>query len=203
MPVYFRLGCHYDTSIGYIDPSEGVPKTMRWRAPISALPIALTLMGATYAIGQNPVYELAAKPQSARVTIMALSDSSHSAAYAGNQEVYLADIELKRGSHQLAKLVDTYPSAATPIRRAILTERYPLRMQLVRNEDCDTTGQSFFLGDDDANLFDASSRKVLKDNAAVRIPCFNVMHNATRLGKMRIPPALAVQGSGVARENGV
>jgi hypothetical protein len=153
-------------------------------------------MGAAYAIAQNPVYELAAKPQSARVTIMALSASMHSAAYAGNQEVYLANIELKGGSHQLAKLVDTYPPAARPIRRAILAERYPLRMRLVRNEDCDTSGQSFFLGEDDANLFDASSRNVLKDNAAVRIPCFNVLHNATRLGKMSTPTSLAVQRSG-------
>jgi hypothetical protein len=168
---------------------------MRWKAVIPALPIALTLMGATYAIGQNPVYELAAKPQSARVTIMALSASLHSAAYAGNQEVYLADIELKGGSHQLAKLIDAYPSAARPIRRAILAERYPLRMRLFRNEDCDTTGQSFFMGDDDANLFDASSRKVLKDNAAVTIPCFTVVHNATRLGKMSIPTPLAIQGT--------
>jgi hypothetical protein len=169
---------------------------MRWRAPVPALPIALTLMGAAYAIGQNPVYELAAKQQSAGVTIMALSASLHSAAYAGRQDVYLADIELKGKPHQLAKLVDTYPSSGLPIRRAILAERYPLRMRLVRNEDCDTSGQSFFLGDDDANLFDASSRNVLKDNAAVRIPCFNVMHNATQLGKMSTPTSLTVQRSG-------
>jgi hypothetical protein len=166
---------------------------MQWRASI---PAVLILVAAISTIGQNPVYEPEAKPLGARVTIMALSDSSHSAAYAGNQEVYLANIELKRGSHQLAKLVDTYPSAATPIRRAILTERSPLRMRLVRNEDCDTSGQSFFLGDDDANLFDASSRKVLEDNAAVRIPCFDVMHNATRLGKMRTSTSLTVQRPG-------
>ena len=167
---------------------------MRRRAPIPALPVALTLMGAAYAIGQNPVYELAAKPQSAQVTIMALSASSHSA-YAGRQDVYLADIELK-GSHQLAKLVDTYPSSGMPIRRVILTERYPLRMRLFRNEDCDATGQSFFLGDDDANLFDASTRKVLKDSAAVVIPCFDVVHNSTRLEKTRIPAMFAGQGYG-------
>jgi hypothetical protein len=160
---------------------------------IPALPIVLTLMGAAYAIGQNPVYELAAKPQSARVAIMALSASSHSY-YADTQEVYLADIEFKGRSHQLAKLIDTHPPAASPIRRAILTARYPLRMQLFRNEDCDTTGQSFFLGGDDANLFDANIRNVLKNNAA--IPCFNVMHNATRLEQMSIPAPLAGEGSG-------
>jgi hypothetical protein len=170
-----------------------IPKTMQWRVSIPAL---LALVAATSAIGQNPVYESTAKPLSARVTIMALSASLHSAAYAGNQEVYLADIELKGGSHQLAKLVDTYPPAARPVRRAILAERYPLRMQLFRNEDCDTTGQRFFLGDDDSNLFDVSSRKVLKENAAVTIPCFDVIHDATRQEKTSIPTSLASQRSG-------
>ena len=70
-----------------------------------------------------------------------------------------------------------------PIRLAILTERHLLRMRLLRNADCDTTGQSFFLGTDDANLFDAGPRDALKDNAAVTIPCFNVVHDATRLAK--------------------
>jgi hypothetical protein len=149
---------------------------------IPALPIVMTLMGAAYAIGQNKVYELApaSKPLSARVTIMALSASSHSY-YADSQDVYLADIKFKGRLHQLAKLVDTHSPAAMPIRRAILTEHYPLQMQLFRNEDCDTTGQGFFLGDDDANLFDANSRNVLTTNAAVTIPCFNVMHDATQI----------------------
>jgi hypothetical protein len=159
---------------------------MRLKAPIPALPIALTLMGAAYAVGQNPAYELAAKPQSAKVTIMALSVSSHSF-YGDTQEVYLAKIEFKGRSQQLAKLVDSHPSAARPIRQSILTKNYPLRMQLFRNEDCDTTGQSFFLGNDDANLFDANSRNVLKNNAAITIPCFNVMHDATQLEQMSIP----------------
>jgi hypothetical protein len=59
-----------------------------------------------YAIGQNPVYEIAAKPQSAKVMIMAIGTSLHPS-YARRQEVYLADIELTGKSHQLAKLIDT------------------------------------------------------------------------------------------------
>jgi hypothetical protein len=161
---------------------------------IAVLPIVLTPIGKVSAIGQNPVYEPAAKPQSAKVTILALSASLHSV-YTATQEVYLADVEFKGRSHQLAKLVDTYPSAEQPIRRAILTEHHPLRMQLFRNEDCDATGQSFFLGDNDANLFDANSRNLLKNDAGATIPCYNVMHNATRLEQMSVPTPPTGEGS--------
>jgi len=156
--------------------------TMRSLPYTRALLIALSLMGTAYALCQNPVYELAAKQQTAMVTIMALSASVH-AGTANSEEVYLADVELNGRSHQLAKLVDTYSSSGIPIRRAILTERHLLRMRLLRNADCDATGQSFFIGTDDANVFDAATRDALKNNAAVTIPCFNVIHDATRLAK--------------------
>jgi hypothetical protein len=146
------------------------------------LPVVLILLGEASTFSQNSVYELAAKPQKAEVSILAISSSVHSGA-SGNQEIYLADIRLKGNTHQMAKLVDTYSSISMPIQRAVLADRHLLHMTLIRDQECDATGQSFFLAPGDHNIFDASTRSVLNDQAAERIPCFNVIHDATRLAK--------------------
>jgi hypothetical protein len=57
-------------------------------------------------------------------------------------------------------------------------------MKLTRNPECDATGQSFFLAPGDSNIFDASTRSVLNDQATGKIPCFNVVRDATRLAKL-------------------
>jgi hypothetical protein len=49
---------------------------------------------------------------------------------------------LKGGAHQMAKLVDAYPSLYLSIQRSILADRHLLRMILVRNQDCDSIGKS-------------------------------------------------------------
>jgi hypothetical protein len=156
--------------------------TMRSLAYTRALLLALPLMGATCSLAQNPVFELAAKQQSAKVTIMAISVSVHHG-YAGNREVYLADVELKGSSHQLAKVVDSYAASGVPIRRSILAERHVLEMRLIRDAECDTTGRDFFLGADDANLFDGATRAALQEKASAILPCFTAVHDATRLAK--------------------
>jgi hypothetical protein len=83
----------------------------------------------------------------------------------------------------MAKLVDAYPSIYFPIQRSVLADRHLLRMTLVRNPDCDSIGKSFFLAADETNIFDPSARSALNDQASERIPCFNVIHDATRLAK--------------------
>jgi hypothetical protein len=142
----------------------------------------LTFLGATGAIAENPVYDFTAKQQKAEVSILAISSSVHSGA-GGNQEIYLANIVLRGGAHQMAKLVDAYPSLYFSIQRSILTDRHLLRMTLVRNTTCDSIGKGFFLEPDDTNIFDPSARSALNDQASERIPCFKVIHDATRLAK--------------------
>jgi hypothetical protein len=143
--------------------------------------IAVAVVGEAFAYARNPAYDLQAKRQRSAVGILAISTSIHWGS--GNQEVYLADVSHKGNAHQLAKLVDTYPSIDRPILRLVLAERHLLQMTLIRNPECDTTGQSFFLGTGDANIFDAETRRILQDHSPETIPCFTVVHEATRLSK--------------------
>ena len=143
--------------------------------------IALAAVGESVVSAQNPAYDFRAKPQTYAVGILAISTSVHQGS--GNQEVYLADVSHKGTTHQLAKLVDTYPSNGRPILRLVLAERRLLQMTLIRNPECDSTGQSFFLGTGDANIFDVKTRRTLQDHSSEMIPCFAVVHEATRLTK--------------------
>ncbi len=70
---------------------------------------------------QNPVYELYAKPLRVQVNVPATGTFFH-AGFAGSQEVYLAEVSSKGSEHQLAKLVDTYPSIQSPILRTVLID---------------------------------------------------------------------------------
>jgi hypothetical protein len=124
------------------------------------------------------------KVQLGRSSLPCRLSSSRRAWFSANQEIYLADINIKGNAHQMVKLVHTYPSMALPIQRSVLEDRHLLRMKLTRNPECDATGQSFFLAPGDSNIFDASTRSVLNDQATGKIPCFNVVHDATRLAKL-------------------
>jgi hypothetical protein len=147
-----------------------------------SLLIVLSLGGAN-SRGQNPVYELTARRQTATVTIMAISAAVHHPAYGGNLDVYLADIEFKGEPKQLAVLMDTYPRDGLPIRRPILTELHVLQMTLTRDSTCDTTSQRLFIPADDSNIFAEGTRNTLKEMATGKLPCFSVIHDSTRLSK--------------------
>jgi hypothetical protein len=142
----------------------------------------LTLLEMTAASGQNPVYDLSSKPHKATVSILAMSISVH--VDGGSQQIYLADISLKNDAHQLAKLVDN-SYGGTPILHSVLADRRLLRMQLIRNPDCDATGQSFFLRRGVSDVFDTATPENLADHAAESIPCYKVVHQATRLAKVK------------------
>lgn len=145
------------------------------------LSLALVLLRASCGFAENPVYDYAAKHQKAEVSVLAISSSIHQSS--GNQEIYLADIHLNGTAHQMAKLVDVYPPMDMPIQRSVLIDRHVLRVTLTRNPECDATGQSFFLALGDSNIFDASTRSALNQQASEKIPCYNVLHGATRLAK--------------------
>jgi hypothetical protein len=146
------------------------------------VPLVLIFLGTGVVIAQNPVYNFAAKPHKAEVKVLAISSSTHSGV-SGNQEIYLAEVRFKGTTLQIAKLVDTYQSTGFAIRRSVLTDRHLLRMTLVRNPDCDSTGESFFLPAGDSNVFDSSAGSALSERASENIPCFMVVHEATRLAK--------------------
>ncbi len=144
--------------------------------------VLLFFFGAIAVSAQNSVYDLKTKPQKATVSILALSASVH--AGSGSHQIYLADVSLKNDPHRLAKLVDN-AYGGLPILRSILVERRLLKMTLIRNPDCDTTGRNFFLQRDDTNIFDTATRTSLEEHAADTIPCFNVVHQDTRLAKVK------------------
>jgi hypothetical protein len=119
------------------------------------LSLCSLLPGSLYAVGQNPVYDLNAKSEAVQVSIQATSTSVHQN-FAGSQEAYLASISSKRDAHQLAKLVDVYPSSERPIRRALLIEGHLFRMKLTRDLECDAAGSAFFLGTE-SSIFDVDA----------------------------------------------
>jgi hypothetical protein len=166
-------------SLASVLPHERL--TMRSASFIRVLPIALAGLVNVCAAGQSPAYDMHAKQRRSTATIHAVSTSVHMAS--GNQEVYLADVSFKGTAHQLAKLVDTYSSGGSPILRSVLLEQRLLQMTLIRNPSCDATGQSFFLGASDSNIFDMGTRRTLKEHASETIPCFTVVHDATQLAK--------------------
>jgi hypothetical protein len=122
-----------------------------------------------------------AKAHKATVSILAVSTSTHQS-WAGNQDVYLADISIKDGDHQLAKVVDQYEGYGYPIRPAVLRDRELLKMQIVRVTECDTLGSKIFLPAD-ARVFDASTRDTLRSHAGDMIPCYRTLHKTIKIIK--------------------
>ena len=132
-------------------------------------------------LAQNPVYDIPAKGIVANVSIMAIGTSIHQA-FAGNQETYLADVALKDG-HQTARLIDLYSGNGNAIRRSLLTDRREFVMRLIRKPSCDIAANKFFLGRTDYDIFDTASRTALAQNGDNPIPCYMVVHEATRLAR--------------------
>jgi len=135
----------------------------------------------TTASGQNAVYNVPVHPVIAAVKILALGNSVN--VYTSREEIYLATVSTRRDNYQLAKLIDAYSSDGNPILRSFLIQHRQLRMALVRSPSCDSTARGFFLDAGDENIFDVSARSELLNNGADLIPCYTVIHAATRLSK--------------------
>jgi hypothetical protein len=154
----------------------------RWPSMLScALLIGVAVMGVATAVGQDRAYVLRDEQVPAKVDILALS-TSVTVAF-NRAEVYLAVVSTDGGAARLAKLVDSYSPDGNPILRSVLVERRQLRMTLIRKPECDSLARSFFLSSGDENIFDVSSRSELLSRGADMLPCFTVIHAATRLGK--------------------
>ena len=144
--------------------------------------LGILFAGAMAASAAKPTpFTNQSKPMHTAVRILALSSSSRQS-FAGNQDVYLADIELK-GQHQFVKLVDQYPGFGLPIRPDLLHGQQMFSMKITREPECDAQGATIFLRQGDAVLFDASVRDTLATHAADAIPCYKTLHQTIKLRK--------------------
>ncbi len=152
---------------------------MRVLTPLRVVLLLVSSFAVTHSQCQNRAYDAAARSHIANVQILALSTSVHQG-FAGNEDVFLAEVSFRGRKSVLAKLTDFYPTYESPIRHSELTQRHALRMSLRPDAECETTGGAFFLGAF-SELFDAGVAERLSDDRKQVIPCFKVDHVATRL----------------------
>lgn len=122
------------------------------------------------------------KPVKATVRILAISSSSRQN-FAGNQEIYLADVQVKDGEHQFARLVDQYPGFGLPIRTSLLQARTTFAMLVTREPECDITGAQIFLHPGTGGVYDSSVRTSLQAHESIAVPCFKTLHQTIALPK--------------------
>lgn len=122
------------------------------------------------------------RPKMATVTMLAVSSSSRQS-FAGNQEIYLADVQRKDGVHEFVRLIDQYPGYGLPIRDSLLRERVPLTMKVTREPECDVPGAQIFLATSDTVVFNAAVREQLMTHQAELVPCYRSLHSTIRISK--------------------
>lgn len=122
------------------------------------------------------------KPLKATVRILAISSSSRQS-FAGNQDIYLADVQVKGGDHRFARIIDQYPGFGLPIRQSLLRDRTTFTMQVTREPECDVPGAKVFLHAGDTGIFDGSVRDSLATHATDAIPCFRSVHQSIQIAK--------------------
>jgi len=131
---------------------------------------------------QDIVYKASQKGATAKVSIYALNNYVHQA-FAGNEDIYLADVTFKNAPHQTARLVDLYSGYGSPIRHTLLADRRLFEMRLIRTPDCDTPARSMLLGTYDQNIFDQGAHTALAGDPEASIPCFRIVHEDTKILK--------------------
>ena len=147
-----------------------------WFAAVSAVCVCTAWAARPSAFGNQ------SKPLKATVQILAISSSSRQS-FAGNQDVYLADVELKDGSHQFARLIDQYPGFALPIRTSLLNTRPLLTLQVTREPECDIRGAQIYLAQSGSAIFNGSVRDSLESRVDQVVPCFRTLHQTIRVPK--------------------
>ena len=138
-------------------------------------------VAAAFAATKPSAFGNQSKPMPASVRILAISSSSRQS-FAGNEDIYLADVQVKGGDHRFARLIDQYPGFGLPIRVSLLRDRTEFTMQVTREPECDVQGAKVFLHSGDAGIFDGSVRDSLATHAADAIPCFRSVHQSIKIG---------------------
>jgi hypothetical protein len=121
------------------------------------------------------------KPMTATVSILAMSSSSRQS-FAGNQEIYLATVDVK-GERRLARVIDQYPGFGLPIRTSLLRDRAIFKMKVTREPECDVPGAKIFLNQGDSAIFDGSVRDSLRTHANDSVPCYKALHQTIEIAK--------------------
>ncbi len=129
---------------------------------------------------QNPVFNLYPKPIRATIEILAISSSTRQG-FAGNQDTYLALVKAKDDRNLLIKLVDRYRDADRGVRRSVLEEHRLLRVQLIREDACDTPASTFHISSRSGDVFNPSSASRLQTQPSRNLSCFVMEHERTQL----------------------
>ncbi len=124
------------------------------------------------------------KPKHATVTMLAVSTSSRQS-FAGNREIYLADLATGKGEHQFVRLIDQYPGYGLPIRDSLLRDQTLFNLKVTREPECDLPGSQIVLAPTDRVVFNASVRDTLATHQADLVPCYKALHNTIRLAKTK------------------
>jgi hypothetical protein len=114
------------------------------------------------------------KPEKATATILALSSSSRQT-FAGDQEIYLADLEIK-GEHQFVRLIDQYPGFGLPIELSLIKSRTVFKLQVTREPECDVPGSQIYLRQGESVIFNGSVRDSLASRQTEPVPCYKTLH---------------------------
>ena len=132
--------------------------------------------------GKPSAFGTQSKPMQATVQILAVSSSSRQN-FAGNQDVYLAEVQVKGGERQFARVIDQYPGFGLPIQRSLLRDKTAFMMKLTREPECDVPGSEVYLRRTGGQIFDGSVRDTLRSRASESIPCFRTLHQTIKLAK--------------------
>jgi hypothetical protein len=159
--------------LGRISNIEGLMKH------IACYVLLAGLMSLAADASQRSAFDSFSKPESVKVRILAISTSIRSRS--GNQEVYLGDIMLTTGQHRLVKMIDNYPDYESRISVNLLQEQPLLKMKVVRDPSCDSTGGTFFLPSDESQLFDATARTSLAGSHTDAVQCFRINHRTIQV----------------------
>lgn len=146
--------------------------------------VAVVLLGPSSPAERPSPFTNQSKPFSAQVTMLALSSSSRQS-FAGNQEIYLADLQTKSGEHRFVRLIDQYPGYGLPIRDSLLRSRTLFNMRVTREPECDVPGSQIFLAPTDAVVFNASTRGSLQEHGSDLVPCYKTLHSTIQIAKVK------------------
>ena len=144
----------------------------------------LVSAGGVHAAERQSPFTNQSRPLPAQVTMLAVSSSSRQN-FAGNQEIYLADLQTKQGDHQFVRLIDQYPGYGLPIRDALLRDRTLFTMRVTREPECDLPGTQIYLAPTEQVVFSGSARDSLQSRGAELIPCYRALHSTIRIAKLK------------------
>lgn len=141
----------------------------------AAIALVVALLPLHAGLAERPsAFTNQSRPRTVHVVFLAVSSSSRQS-FAGNREVYLADLEDRGGEHHFVRLIDQYPGYGLPIRDSLLRDRTRFRMKATREPECDLPPSQVFLANSPDVTFNDAVRETLQ-NQTQPIPCYKTLH---------------------------